>query len=76
VDLVISDWTMPKMTGLELLKALRADARFKSLPFLMVMAESEKAEIAVAAAAGVSGHLVKPFKAAMLKEKLQNVVAR
>lgn len=68
---VISDWNMPNMTGLEFLKACRTDAKYKSLPFILVTAESEQAQIIEAAKAGVSDYVVKPFNANTLKEKLQ-----
>jgi len=73
IDLIISDWNMPKMTGLDLLKAVRADDRWKHLPFLMVTAESEKDNIVAAVKAGVSSYVVKPFKPEVLKEKLEKI---
>ena len=73
VGLVISDWNMPNMSGLELLKSVRADKNLKSLPFLMVTAEAEQAQIMEAIASGVDSYVVKPFTPASLKEKLQIV---
>ena len=72
-ELVVSDWNMPNMTGLELLKTVRADAQFKHLPFLMVTAEAEKENIIEAVKAGVSNYVVKPFTGVTLKEKLQKI---
>ena len=74
VDLIISDWNMPKMTGLELLKAVRADDRFKDTPFLMVTAEAQKENVIEAVKARVSNYIVKPFTAATLSEKLVKIV--
>ena len=72
-EMVVSDWNMPNMTGLELLKSVRADPRLKHLPFLMVTAEAEKENIITAVKAGVSNYIVKPFTAQTLKEKLQKI---
>ena len=65
-DFVVSDWNMPNMTGIELLKEIRADARLKTLPVLMVTAEAKRENIIEAAQAGASGYVVKPFTAATL----------
>jgi len=73
---VISDWNMPKMQGIDFLKACRADARFKLLPFMLVTAESEQKQILEAAKAGVSDYVVKPFNSATLKAKLEKVYAK
>lgn len=73
-DLVISDWNMPKMTGLDLLKAVRADANLQGLPFLLVTAEALKDNIVAAAQAGVSDYVVKPFTPAILEEKLIKIL--
>lgn len=73
IEFVVSDWNMPKMTGLELLKTVRADENFKHLPFLMVTAEAEKENIIEAVKAGVSNYVVKPFTGQTLKEKLQKI---
>ena len=72
-DFVVSDWNMPNMTGLEMLKAIRADASLKHLPVLMVTAEAKKENIIEAAKAGASGYVVKPFTAATLDEKLNKI---
>jgi two-component system, chemotaxis family, chemotaxis protein CheY len=76
VDLIVSDWNMPKMTGLELLKHVRSDDRTKDLPFLMVTAEAQKENIVEAVKARVSNYIVKPFTAATLEEKLSKIVPR
>jgi len=68
--LIVSDWTMPKMTGLDLLKKVRTHAKLTNLPFLMVTAEADAAQVKEAIAAGVSGYITKPFSADTLKEKL------
>lgn len=70
---VISDWNMPKMLGIDLLRACRLDPHTKTLPFMLVTAESEQKHIMEAATAGVSDYVVKPFNAATLKEKMQKV---
>ncbi len=75
IEFIISDWNMPNMTGLELLKAVRADARFKHLPFLMVTAEAEKENIIEAVKSGVNNYIVKPFTGVTLQEKLAKVFA-
>ena len=72
-DFVISDWNMPNMTGLELLKAIRADGTLKSTPVLMITAEARKENIIDAAQAGASGYIVKTFTAATLDEKLAKI---
>lgn len=74
-EMIISDWNMPNMTGLEFLKTVRADAKFKHLPFLMVTAEAEKENIIEAVKAGVSNYIVKPFTGQALKEKLEKIDA-
>ncbi len=73
-DLVISDWNMPKMTGLELLKILRADDVYKEVPFLMVTAEAQKQNVIEAVQAGVSNYVVKPFTAEAIAEKIKKIV--
>ncbi|MFN3397087.1 MAG: chemotaxis response regulator CheY [Sulfurimicrobium sp.] len=75
-EFVVTDWNMPNMSGLELLKAIRADASLKHLPVLMVTAEAKKENIIEAAQAGASGYVVKPFTAATLEEKLNKVFER
>jgi two-component system chemotaxis response regulator CheY len=72
--LVISDWNMQPMTGLDLLKEVRADARLKQLPFIMVTAESKTENVVAAKAAGVSNYIVKPFNAETLREKIAKVM--
>lgn len=74
VDLVVSDWNMPKMTGLELLKSVRATDRLKNIPFLMVTAEAQKENIVEAVKAKVSNYIVKPFTAATMAEKLAKIL--
>jgi two-component system chemotaxis response regulator CheY len=74
VDLVISDWNMPKMTGIEFLKAVRANTAFKDLPFLMVTAEAQKQNIIEAVQAGVSNYVVKPFTEEVITEKLAKIL--
>jgi two-component system chemotaxis response regulator CheY len=72
-ELIVSDWNMPNMTGLEFLKTVRADPKFKHLPFLMVTAEAEKENIIEAVKAGVSNYIVKPFTGQALKDKLEKI---
>nr|WP_246041689.1 chemotaxis response regulator CheY [Desulfoglaeba alkanexedens] len=74
VDLIVADWNMPEMTGLELLKWVRGNARTKDLPFLMVTAEAQKENIVEAVKAKVSHYIIKPFTAATLQEKLQKIL--
>ena len=73
IDLLITDWNMPGMTGIELLKTVRADKKLSALPVLMVTAESNRGQIIEAAQAGVNGYIVKPFTAATLKEKIDKI---
>jgi len=75
-DFVVTDWNMPGMQGIDLLKAIRADDKLKHLPVLMVTAEAKKEQIVAAAQAGVNGYVVKPFTAATLKEKLDKIFER
>lgn len=70
---VVSDWNMPNMTGIELLKAIRADEALKHLPVLMITAEAKKENIVEAAQSGASGYIVKPFTAAVLEEKMNKI---
>ena len=72
-DLVISDWNMPQMTGIELLRAIRSDNGLKDVPVLMVTAEAKKENIMEAVQAGVSNYIVKPFSAETLQEKLNKI---
>ncbi|PIE71472.1 MAG: response regulator [Deltaproteobacteria bacterium] len=74
VDLIISDWNMPKMTGIDLLKRVRADARLKNIPFLMVTAEAQKQNVIEAVQAGVSNYVVKPFTAESISNKLEKIL--
>ena len=73
-DFVISDWNMPNMTGIELLRAVRADAALCKLPVLMITAEAKKENIIEAAQAKANGYIVKPFTAAVLDEKLNKIL--
>ena len=73
IEFIVSDWNMPKMTGLEFLKTVRADPKFKHLPFLMVTAEAEKENIIEAVKSGVSNYIVKPFTGTTLQEKLGKI---
>jgi two-component system chemotaxis response regulator CheY len=72
-EFVVTDWNMPNMTGIDLLRAIRADASLKHLPVLMITAEAKKENIIEAAKAGASGYIVKPFTAATLEEKLEKI---
>ncbi len=72
-EFVVSDWNMPNLDGLEMLKTIRADDALKHLPVLMVTAEAKKENIIAAAQAGASGYVVKPFTAATLEEKLNKI---
>nr|WP_163503358.1 chemotaxis response regulator CheY [Halomonas socia] len=72
-EFVVSDWNMPNLDGLEMLKQIRADAALKDLPVLMVTAEAKKENIIAAAQAGANGYVVKPFTAATLEEKLNKI---
>ena len=73
-DLIISDWNMEPMTGLQLLQHVRADPKLKSTPFIMVTAESKTENVIVAKQAGVSNYIVKPFNAETLRAKIQKVL--
>ncbi len=75
-DFVVTDWNMPGMQGIDLLRAIRADGRLAHIPVLMVTAEAKREQIIEAAQAGVNGYIVKPFTAATLKEKLDKVFER
>jgi two-component system, chemotaxis family, chemotaxis protein CheY len=74
VDFIVSDWNMPRMTGLELLKYVRSTEAIKDTPFLMVTAESQKENVVEAVKARVSNYIVKPFTAATLAEKLAKIL--
>lgn len=75
-DFVVTDWNMPGMQGIDLLRAIRADDGLKHIPVLMVTAEAKKEQIIAAAQAGVNGYIVKPFTAGTLKTKLDKVFDR
>ncbi|HLU62751.1 MAG TPA: chemotaxis response regulator CheY [Gammaproteobacteria bacterium] len=72
-DFVITDWNMPGVPGLELLRAIRADEKTKTLPVLMVTAEAKREQIIEAVKSGVSGYIVKPFTANTLQEKIEKI---
>ena len=74
VEMLITDWNMPEMNGLELVKKVRADERFTDLPIIMVTTEGGKAEVITALKAGVNNYIVKPFTPQVLKEKLGAVM--
>ena len=74
IDFLITDWNMPGMPGLELLKAVRADTKLKAMPVLMLTAEAKREQIVEAAQAGVNGYVIKPFTAVTLKEKLDKIL--
>lgn len=76
IGLVISDWNMPNCTGLDLLKRVRADSRFKNLPFMLVTAESEREQVAEALKAGVDQYVIKPFTADSLRQKMGDTFAK
>jgi two-component system chemotaxis response regulator CheY len=76
IDFLVTDWNMPGMQGIDLLKHVRADEKLKDLPVLMVTAEQKREQIVEAAQAGVNGYIVKPFTAATLKEKLDKIFER
>ncbi|WP_300173596.1 chemotaxis response regulator CheY [uncultured Aliivibrio sp.] len=75
-EFVVTDWNMPGMQGIDLLKTIRADNELKHLPVLMITAEAKREQIIEAAQAGVNGYIVKPFTAATLKEKLDKIFER
>ena len=74
-DFVITDWSMPNMTGLELLKAIRSDDALKNLPVLLITAEAEKENVVLAAQAGVNDYIVKPFTGDVLQQKINRIFA-
>ena len=74
IDFVVSDWNMPNMSGLELLKAVRADAELAKTPFLMVTAEALQDNVVAAVKAGVNNYIVKPFTAEVLNEKIKKII--
>jgi len=75
-DFLVTDWNMPGMSGIDLLKQVRADPKLVSLPVLMVTAEAKRDQIIEAAQAGVNGYVVKPFTAQVLKEKIDKIFER
>lgn len=75
-DFLVTDWNMPGMTGIDLLKQIRADEKLATLPTLMVTAEAKRDQIIEAAQAGVNGYVVKPFTAQVLKEKIDKIFER
>lgn len=75
-DFVVTDWNMPGMQGIDLLRHIRADEQLKHLPVLMITAEAKREQIIEAAQAGVNGYIIKPFNAATLKEKITKVFER
>ena len=76
IDFLVTDWNMPGMQGIDLLKTVRADPKLSTLPVLMVTAETKREQIIEAAQAGVNGYIVKPFTAATLKEKIEKIFER
>lgn len=74
IDMLITDWNMPEMNGLELVKKVRADERFVDMPIIMVTTEGGKTEVITALKAGVNNYIVKPFTPQVLKEKLSAVI--
>lgn len=75
-DFLVTDWNMPGMSGIDLLKEVRADSKLSALPVLMVTAEAKRDQIIEAAQAGVNGYVVKPFTAQVLKEKIDKIFER
>ncbi|MCF7971548.1 MAG: chemotaxis response regulator CheY [Methylococcaceae bacterium] len=75
-DFLVTDWNMPGMTGIDLLKAVRADPKLVNLPVLMVTAEAKREQIILAAQMGVNGYVIKPFTAATLREKIEKIFER
>lgn len=76
IDFLVTDWNMPKMSGIDLLKEVRADPSLSHIPILMVTAEAKREQIIMAAQAGVNGYIIKPFTAAVLKEKIDKIFER
>ncbi|MFO7551068.1 MAG: chemotaxis response regulator CheY [Haliea sp.] len=76
IDFVVTDWNMPGIPGIDLLKTIRADDKLKTLPVLMVTAEAKREQIIEAAQSGVNGYVVKPFTAQALKEKIDRIFER
>jgi len=76
IDFLVTDWNMPGMTGIDLLKSVRSNPDLADLPVLMVTAEAKREQIVMAAQAGVNGYVIKPFTAATLKEKIEKIFER
>ncbi len=76
IQLIISDWNMPNLAGIDLLRKVRASEKYKDVPFLMVTAEGLKENVIEAVQAGVSGYIVKPFSPAALEDKIQKIFAK
>ncbi len=74
INVLITDWNMPEMNGLDLVRKVRADGRYDSMPIIMVTTEGGKAEVITALKAGVNNYIVKPFTPQVLKEKLEDVL--
>jgi len=74
IDVLITDWNMPEMNGLELVKKVRAESKYNDLPIIMVTTEGGKKEVITALKAGVNNYIVKPFTPQVLKEKLEDVL--
>lgn len=75
-DFIVSDWNMPQMTGIDLLRHVRKSEKLKGTPFLLITAEAKRSQILEAAEAGVDGYIVKPFTAATLNVKIQKIFER
>ena len=75
IEFLVTDWNMPGMPGLDLLKAVRSDPKLAKLPVLMLTAEAKREQIVEAAQAGVNGYVVKPFTAQTLKEKIEKILS-
>ncbi len=76
IQFLVTDWNMPGMTGIDLVRAVRADPKLAGMPILMVTAEAKREQIIAAAQAGVNGYVIKPFTAAVLKEKIDKIFQR
>ncbi len=76
IEFLVTDWNMPGMTGIDLVKTVRADEKLRHIPILMVTAEAKREQIIAAAQAGVNGYVVKPFTAATLKQKIEKIFER
>ncbi|MBL0686842.1 MAG: response regulator [Sulfurospirillum sp.] len=76
IDVLLTDWNMPEVNGLELVKKIRAESKYKNIPIIMITGEGGKAEVIEALKAGVNNYILKPFTPAVLKEKLDNVLLK